>query len=105
MRSVSVRECDWYREQKNGGFVPKSLKDVKCVCTIAAGARGHYPEFMTSSSKDPRSGGPQSKIQSSAQKDMPGWTAGLRQLYDEVVEEDLPDSFHDLLAKLDNEDS
>ena len=32
---------------------------------------------------------------------LPGWTSGLRQLYDQVVEEDLPDSFHDLLARLD----
>ena len=31
----------------------------------------------------------------------PGWANGLRQLYDSVVEEDLPDSFKDLLSKLD----
>ena len=36
---------------------------------------------------------------------MPGWTAGLRQLYDEVVEEDLPDSFQDLLNKLDDSEA
>lgn len=35
------------------------------------------------------------------QGELPGWTSGLRQLYDQVVEEDLPDSFHDLLARLD----
>lgn len=34
--------------------------------------------------------------------EMPGWTNGLRQLYDQVVDEDLPDSFHDLLARLDD---
>lgn len=34
--------------------------------------------------------------------EMPGWTNGLRQLYDQVVEEDLPDSFRDLLARLDD---
>lgn len=39
-----------------------------------------------------------------AQQEMPGWTNGLRQLYDKVVEEDLPDSFHDLLARLDKAD-
>lgn len=33
--------------------------------------------------------------------ELPGWTSGLRQLYDQVVDEDLPDSFHDLLARLD----
>ena len=31
----------------------------------------------------------------------PGWAAGLRQLYDSVVDEPLPDSFDDLLKKLD----
>ena len=34
--------------------------------------------------------------------DLPGWTNGLRQLYDRVVDEDLPDSFNDLLARLDD---
>lgn len=33
---------------------------------------------------------------------MPGWTNGLRQLYDQVVDEDLPDAFRDLLARLDD---
>jgi len=32
----------------------------------------------------------------------PGWASGLRQLYDAVVEEPLPDSFNDLIAKLDS---
>lgn len=36
-----------------------------------------------------------------ARQEMPGWTNGLRQLYDQVVDEDLPDSFRDLLARLD----
>lgn len=31
----------------------------------------------------------------------PGWADGLRHLYDSVVEEDLPDSFKDLLSRLD----
>lgn len=31
----------------------------------------------------------------------PEWADGLRQLYDSVVDEPLPDSFKDLLAKLD----
>ncbi len=34
----------------------------------------------------------------------PDWTTGLRQLYDSVVEEPLPDSFADLLSKFDSED-
>lgn len=31
----------------------------------------------------------------------PEWTDGLRKLYDSVVEEPLPDSFRDLLDRLD----
>ena len=31
----------------------------------------------------------------------PDWANGLRQLYDSVVEEDLPDNFKDLLSQLD----
>lgn len=31
----------------------------------------------------------------------PGWAKGLRKLYDSVVDEPLPDSFKDLLKKLD----
>lgn len=31
----------------------------------------------------------------------PEWTSGLKQLYDSVVEEPIPDAFRDLLAKLD----
>jgi hypothetical protein len=33
--------------------------------------------------------------------DEPGWAAGLRQLYNSVLDEPLPDSFDDLLKKLD----
>lgn len=32
----------------------------------------------------------------------PEWADGLKQLYDSVVEEDLPDSFKDLLDRLDS---
>ena len=32
----------------------------------------------------------------------PDWANGLRQLYDSVVEEPLPDSFKDLLSRLDD---
>ncbi|ARU16587.1 NepR family anti-sigma factor [Croceicoccus marinus] len=34
----------------------------------------------------------------------PEWAAGLRQLYDSVVEEPLPDTFSDLLSKFDDND-
>lgn len=35
------------------------------------------------------------------EKAEPEWARGLRDLYDDVVDEPLPPSFHDLLAKLD----
>lgn len=44
---------------------------------------------------------PATRSKARLQGQMPGWTNGLRQLYDQVVEEDLPDSFQDLLARLD----
>ena len=34
----------------------------------------------------------------------PDWANGLRRLYDSVVEEELPDSFKDLLSQLDSKD-
>lgn len=33
----------------------------------------------------------------------PEWADGLRQLYNSVVDEPLPDSFKDLLSKLDDD--
>jgi hypothetical protein len=33
----------------------------------------------------------------------PDWTDGLKRLYDSVVEEPLPDSFKELLSRLDDE--
>ena len=38
----------------------------------------------------------------SGSKRDPRWTDGLRRIYDSVLEEDLPDSFNDLLSKLDD---
>ena len=32
----------------------------------------------------------------------PDWASGLKQLYDTVIEEPIPDTFKDLLAKLDD---
>lgn len=34
----------------------------------------------------------------------PGWASGLKQLYDSVVDEDLPDAFRDLLTQLDKDE-
>ena len=33
----------------------------------------------------------------------PEWTTGLKQFYDSVVDEPLPDAFRDLLSKLDDD--
>ena len=33
----------------------------------------------------------------------PDWASGLKQLYDSVIDEPLPDAFKDLLSKLDDE--
>ena len=38
---------------------------------------------------------------SAARKERPEWATGLRQLYDSVVDEDIPDQFKDLLSQLD----
>jgi hypothetical protein len=38
------------------------------------------------------------------QRHAPEWADGLKQLYDSVVEEDLPDSFKDLLDRLGTSD-
>ena len=46
---------------------------------------------------------PEPKPKPNDKGERPGWTRGLRQLYDQVVDEDLPDSFHDLLAQLDED--
>lgn len=40
----------------------------------------------------------------SPQRHAPEWADGLKQLYDSVVEEDLPDSFKDLLDRLETSD-
>ncbi len=37
-------------------------------------------------------------------RNAPEWADGLKQLYDAVVEEKLPDQFLDLLAQLDEQD-
>lgn len=53
---------------------------------------------------DNQSEGRQSPTRSgSASGDSPEWADGLRQLYDSVVDEPLPDSFKDLLDKLDDD--
>jgi ABC-type uncharacterized transport system YnjBCD substrate-binding protein len=59
---------------------------------------------MTETTKGGRARSPKSKPNLPKQGQLPGWTSGLRQLYDQVVDEELPDSFRDLLARLDKAD-
>ena len=52
---------------------------------------------MSSDGDTPDQAGAQSRSQK------PDWADGLRQLYDSVVDEPLPDAFKDLLEKLDED--
>lgn len=47
----------------------------------------------------------QMEMNEKTRKSDPDWAIGLKQLYDSVVEEPLPDAFKDLLARLDEQDS
>lgn len=47
--------------------------------------------------QDRKSGSPKMNVN-------PDWAMGLRQLYNSVVDEELPDSFSNLLAQLDKAD-
>jgi hypothetical protein len=49
-------------------------------------------------------GGGRSGGSNAVQRRSPEWADGLKQLYDSVVEEDLPDNFRDLLDRLDQAD-
>lgn len=53
---------------------------------------------MTNESK----GKPEKAKSEDQKKRSPEWATGLKQLYDSVVDEPLPDSFRDLLTKLDS---
>ena len=57
--------------------------------------------FMAGSSKDRRTR--PSATDKTPKRDA-DWTDGLKKLYDSVVDEPLPDTFRDLLSKLDSED-
>lgn len=75
--------------------------DAFCIDTLLFGT------FMTSDKDETKGsasqGGEKDRNDVNRQKKdaQPGWANGLRQLYDSVVEEELPDSFKDLLSKLD----
>ena len=55
--------------------------------------------------KPPLRPGGEKKAGDEDKAESPEWANGLRQLYDSVVDEPLPDSFKDLLSKLDESDS
>lgn len=59
-------------------------------------------EFALSPPRVP--GRPRDRRKSSTprKRDEPGWAKGLRQLYNSVVDEPLPDSFNELLKKLED---
>lgn len=61
-----------------------------------------YSNIMASNH---RQGGGNGGGDDSARRRPPEWADGLKQLYDSVVEEALPDSFKDLLDQLDGLDS
>ena len=67
--------------------------------------KGRIPRVMVTrkDSDEPREGRPR-KSEDKHDKAGPGWANGLRELYDSVVDEDIPDSFKDLLSKLDEKD-
>lgn len=46
--------------------------------------------------------GPKGGKARSGKRHGPDWASGLKQLYDSVVEEPIPDAFKDLLSKLDS---
>lgn len=54
------------------------------------------------SSGDRKAGKPAKGKSQDRKKRGPEWATGLKQLYDSVVDEPIPDSFKDLLSKLDS---
>ena len=57
---------------------------------------------MSSPENEKKVANPSSKEERSKEGD-PQWTAGLKRLYDSVLDEPLPDTFNDLLSKLDQD--
>jgi hypothetical protein len=49
-----------------------------------------------------RTGKPVKGKKQHTRKHGPEWASGLKQLYDSVIEEPIPDAFKDLLARLDD---
>lgn len=63
-----------------------------------------HEEFVLSEHKITRMpNGTPAAASGRSERAKPGWADGLRKLYDSVVDEPLPDSFDDLLKKLDGD--
>ncbi len=56
---------------------------------------------MTEVKKTARPAGAVARSRVKPEAPDPGWSDGLRQIYDQVVDEDLPEALKDLLARLD----
>jgi len=67
---------------------------------VSALIRGHKLHFMAGGKKNKQGETPNP----GAKPRDPEWAAGLKRLYDSVVDEPIPDAFADLLKKLDAAD-
>ena len=65
-----------------------------------AGRPSGKPAAQSQATGQPQAAG---RPQAAGQSQEPGWANGLKQLYKSVVDEDLPDSFQDLLDKFDDD--
>jgi hypothetical protein len=98
------------REQQSGLFVPEGsgrlIVGGNAACMGGSPLRGRqeqqgwHAEAMTNekASKPVRPAAAKE-----GKRTRPEWADGLRQLYDSVLNEPLPDSFADLIAKLDDD--
>ena len=93
---VQVRYADtygiiWHREKSS----------LRALVQLRDPSQGTYLNEMTAEQTSGKGG---DKNSPKRQAEKPDWSDGLRQLYDSVLDEDLPDSFKDLLSKLDEKD-
>lgn len=103
------------REPSHRSFVPRqwvwALRAQRLLCRAVFNLIGRADKL---SNQPPRKssrpgGGAAGKtngtearsVRQGKASERPGWANGLRQLYDAVVDEPLPDAFRDLLSQLD----
>ncbi len=82
------------------GNSPGSGKGATHGVAEGAGKPEHRAGSETGAGGPEGPEGPEGKVRSKAK---PEWAGGLRQLYDSVLDEPLPDTFRDLLSRLDVE--